>query len=301
MYANVLRAGTLNDERIVRKVSTNFVPTHFNNNDPTRDPNSPSAVLWKSIIKQKPLQGQGLWIVAPNGDVIGGMSAEVDGHPSDRTGAGPGAPWRSNPQFANAAVELLDQTLQKYGPVTLRIAKAQPLPYRGAGIKPDGGVRLVVYNKADNGLVFSVPLTKQEWSSFVPPKIEVGAKWSLPESVARQFAPVLSPYADTRFRPRPADAKIAELKAEVESFDERHARIRFSGQWHVDWVHDGNEHSVESATVEGFAIYNLQEKVMRNLVLIFDGTYSYTINKDPKPRVQNSSSVVRWRLEGEAE
>lgn len=300
MFANVLRAGTLNDERIVRKVSANFVPTHFNNNDPTRDKDSPSAVLWKSITGKKPLQGQGIWIVAPNGDVLGGMSAEVDGHPSDKVGTGPGAPWRSNPKFTEAALELIDQTLQKFGPVTPRTAKAQALPYRGAGIKPDGSVRLVVYNRADNGLVFSVPLTKEQWASFVPPKTEVGAKWNLPESVARQFAPVLSPYADTRFRPRPSEATVAELRGELESFDERHTRIRLYGKWDVDWVHDGNEHSKGSATAEGFAIYNRQENVMRALIMIFDGKYSYTTGEG-KPRVQNSSAVVRWRLEGDPE
>src|SRR6266705_3032198 len=139
MYANVLRAGTLNDPRVVRRVSANFVPTHFNNNDPTRAQNDPSAVLWKSILKQKDLQGQGIWIVAPDGSVIGGMSAEVDGHPSDRIGNGPGAPWQSNPKFADAAVELLDRTLQQFGPVTPRAVKPQALPFRGAGVKPDGG------------------------------------------------------------------------------------------------------------------------------------------------------------------
>src|SRR5262245_3535602 len=105
MYANVLRAGTLNDMRVVQKVSTNFVPTHFNNNDPTRDKNDPSAVFWKAILRQKELQGQGIWIVSPDGKVLGGMSAEMDGHPSDKIGTGPGAPWRPNPKFANAVCE----------------------------------------------------------------------------------------------------------------------------------------------------------------------------------------------------
>src|SRR4051812_30347294 len=159
MYANVLRAGTLSDDRVIRKVSANFVPTHFNNNDPTRDAKDPSAVLWNSIKRQKALQGQGIWIVAPDGKVIGGMSAEQDGHPTDRVGTGPGAPWRANPKFADAVVELLDQTLKQYGPVEPRTAKAKPLPYRGAGIRPDDSARLIVYNRADNGLVFSVILS----------------------------------------------------------------------------------------------------------------------------------------------
>ena len=89
MYANVLRAGTLSDDRVIRRVSANFVPTHFNNNDPTRSPLDPSDILWKQILGQKDLQGQGIWVVAPNGTVIAGMSAEVDGHPSEKTGNGP--------------------------------------------------------------------------------------------------------------------------------------------------------------------------------------------------------------------
>lgn len=108
-----------------------------------------------------------------------------------------------------------------------------------------------MYNRADNGLAFSVPLTKDEWSAFTPPKLAVGERWALLETTARQFAAVLSPYADTRFRPRPADATVAELRGEVEAADDRQARIRLTGRWQVDWVHDGNEHSMGAATAEG--------------------------------------------------
>jgi hypothetical protein len=301
MYANVLRAGTLTDVRVVRQVSANFVPAHFNNNDPTRDPNDPSAVLWKSILRQKALQGQGVWVVAPDGTVLGGMSAEVNGHPSDKTGNGPGAPWRANPKFAVAVVELLDRTLQSFGPVTPRTQTARPLPYRGAGIKPDGGVRLVAYNRADNGLAFSVPLTKDEWQTLTPPKLIAGERWTLPESVARQFAPVLSPFADTRFRPRPEDLRTAELRAEVEALDGQLARIRLTGRWQADWVHDTSEHSIGSATADGVAVYDVQRHVMRSLLLVFDGMYSYTTRLGERPRSQPSAAVVRWRLEGDAE
>jgi hypothetical protein len=301
MYANVLRAGTLTDDRVVQRVSANFVPTHFNNNDPTRAPNDPSAVLWKAILRQKDLQGQGVWVVAPDGTVLAGMSAEIDGHPSDRTGNGPGAPWRVNPKFADAVVEMLDQALRKFGPVTPRTQKAQPLPYRGAGVKPDGGVRLVVYNRADSGLAFSVPLTRDEWRTLTPPKAAVGERWALPESVARAFAPVLSPHADTRFRPRPGDLQFAELKAEVEALDRQQARVRLTGRWRADWKHDGNEHSVGEATAEGVAVYDVTTKAMRSLLLVFDGTYSYTTRADQKHRPQPSAAVVRWRLEGDAE
>jgi hypothetical protein len=301
MYANVLRAGTLSDLRVVRRVSTSFVPTHFNNNDPTRDRNDPSAILWHAILKQKDLQGQGIWIVAPDGTVIGGMSAEVDGHPADRIGNGPGAPWQSNPRFADAAVELLDKTLAKFGSVSQRSAKPQPLPYRGAGIKPDGSVRLIAYNKADGGLAFSVPLSQDDWQAFVPAKAEVGEKWTLPDPVAGAFAPVLSPYADTRFRPRPCDLKSAELTAQIESIENHVARIRLAGRWRADWKHDDNEHSIGNATAQGIAIYDLSKKSVRSLLMVFDGTYSYTTNHIKVHKPLTSAAVVRWRLDGEAE
>src|SRR5438477_455211 len=82
-----------------------------------------------------PLQGQGLWVVAPDGTVLGGMSAEIDGHPSERAGNGPGATWKANPKFTDAVLEMLDKSLEKHGPVTLRTEKAKPLPFRGAGVK----------------------------------------------------------------------------------------------------------------------------------------------------------------------
>src|SRR5947199_6964900 len=99
MYANALRAGALTDERVVRRVSDSFVPTHFNNDDPTRSPDDPSELLWRRIIRQKDLQGQGIWIVAPDGTVLAGMSAETNGQPSEKTGGGPGATWKINPRF----------------------------------------------------------------------------------------------------------------------------------------------------------------------------------------------------------
>jgi hypothetical protein len=301
MYSNVLRAGTLTDDRVVQRLSGNFVPTNFNNNDPTRAAHAPSAVVYKAVLKQKPLQGQGVWVIAPDGTVIAGMSAEVDGHPSDKTGNGPGAPWKANPKFADAVVEMLDESLKKFGPVTPRQAKAEPLPYRGAGVKPDGGVRLVAYNRADHGLAFSVNLTAEQWRSFVPPTVAAGERWTLPEPVAREFAPVLSPLADTRFRPRPDHLKSAELSAEVESLDGQQALIRLNGRWHADWKHDGDEHSAGTATAEGIVVYDLSRKTVRSLLVIFDGTYEYTTTGGYKRPVQKVAAVVRWRLDGEAE
>ena len=300
MYANVLRAGTLADERIVRRVSDSFVPTHFNNDDPGRDRNSPSYQLWRSILQHKDLQGQGLWIVAPDGKVLAGMSAEIDGKPSERKGNGPGAPWQPNRRFADATLIMLDDALNRFGPVTRRIAKPQPLEYRGAGVKPDGGVRLVALSRSDHGLIFSVVLSKDDWAAFLPPKLMVGDRWTLPESVARKFAPVLSPYADTRFRPLPDEVKTAKLSALVESLANGEAHIRLNGEWHADWTHDNNEQSLADVTAEGFLIADTKTGAPRRLLMILDGSYSYA-NASRKHKREPLATVVRWRMDGEAE
>jgi hypothetical protein len=162
-------------------------------------------------------------------------------------------------------------------------------------------VRLVVLTRADGGLAFSVNLTRDEWRAFAPPQVAPGERWSLPESVARNFAPVLSPYADTRFRPRPGDLTAAELTAEVEAVEKGLARVRLAGRWHADWTHDDGEHSIGSATAQGIAVYDVNAKAIRSLLMVFDGTYSYTTTRGAQPRPRTSAAVVRWRLDGEAE
>ena len=301
MYANVLRAGTLDDSRVVERLTAYFVPAHFNNDDPTRGRFDPNQVLWLDILKQKDLQGQGLWIVAPDGKVLAGMSAEINGHPSERKGDGPGAPWQANRRFADAAVEMLDQVIKDHGPISRRDAKPQPLPFRGAGIKPDGGVRLIAYSKSDGGLAFSVPLSKEQWEAFTPNKTEVGEKWTLPDAVAQQFAPVLSPFADTRFRPRCCDLKSAELSATVEKGGGKQIQIRLKGRWRADWTHDNSEHSVGSATATGIAVFDVETKSVRSLLMIFDGTYGYTNPSVLIAKPRMVAAVVRWRLDGPAE
>src|SRR5205823_6482834 len=99
---------------------------------------------------------------------------------------------------------------------------------------------------------------------------EVGQRWTIAESVARQFAPVLSPYADTRFRPRPDDLRSAEFAAEIEAADARTVRIRLTGRWRADWKHDNNEHSIGSATAEGVAVFDRSKNSLISLLMIFD-------------------------------
>ena len=107
--------------------------------------------------------------------------------------------------------------------------------------------------------------------------------------------------SSTRFRPRPADLRSAELVAEVETLDNQQALIRLSGRWHADWRHDGDEHSAGTATAEGIAVYDLSRSSVRSLLLIFDGSYGYTTHDGHQHRPAPFAAVVRWRLDGDAE
>ena len=112
---------------------------------------------------------------------------------------------------------------------------------------------------------------------------------------------MLSPYADTRFRPQPAELRSASLTAEVEALAGPVACIRLTGRWQADWTHDDTEHSVGSATADGIALYDTKAKTTQSLLMVFDGSYTYTSRDRPKAKPQPSSAVVRWRRDGPAE
>src|SRR5262249_40387877 len=113
------------------------------------------------IGKQKD-QYQGVWIVSPADKVLGGGDFEFRDAPR----------WTA---VRHAAVK-------EFGPVQPRPATRQePFPFRGVGVHPDGTVDLALYRcflhqgKPDGPhLRDTLPLTKAEWSAFVPPRLVAG-------------------------------------------------------------------------------------------------------------------------------
>ena len=251
-------------------------------------------------------QYQGVWIVSPEGKVLSGRQDYRD--------------------FKNGSVELLetmDAGLKAFGEVTPREAKpTNPLPSRGVGLLPDGGVSLSLYGRQVLGggrstipagvepscawywdgalrpdgpiMIDGLALSAGEWASFVPARVEAGATGEVSEGVARKLTRLLSASSDQSGMPRPEEAKVAELKATVESIEGGVARLRLAGRWEMMHLVEGDAKRPQygAATAEGTALYDIEGKSIRSLLLVFDGTIR---SGRPDAAPNRTGAVVEWK------
>jgi hypothetical protein len=225
--------------------------------------------------------------------------------------------------MAQELVAVIDQALKEFGPVTARTVRADdPLPCRGRGVQPDGSVTLAVYVRQMLGggkdsapasvpasrlwlwegrlrpdgpsVIDSLRLGAKDWAAFTPPQTEPGTTWSVPAAVARQFCRVLIPSSDQGWMPRPDDAKQARLTATVESLKDGVARIRLAGAWEAVHVYEGDpKRPIGGAAVaEGLATYDLNQKAVQSLLLVFRGTHGPSRGDNGQCA---TGAVVEWR------
>jgi len=94
--------------------------------------------------------------------------------------------------------------------------------------------------------------------------------------------------------PNPEDAKVAELKAAVESVEGGIAHLRFTGRWEMMHLIEGDAKrpTYGAAVAEGAATYDLERKSMRSLLLVFSGT----IRSDrPDAPLNRTGAVAEWK------
>ena len=264
-----------------------------------------SRELFLSIQRQQD-QYQGIWVVSPEGKVLAGRHEYKD--------------------FQHGAVELLetiDAGLKAFGPVAKRQAKpTNVLPFRGVGVEADGSVSLALYGRQMLGggrnaipagvepsqawlwdgalrpdgpiMLDSIRLTADEWTAFTPVKLEAAATWSLPGSVARKLTRLLSTSSDQSGMPLPEDARIAELKASVESVEGGAARLRLKGRWEMMHLVEGDAKrpTFGAATADGEALYDIERKSMRSLLLVFSGTIRSGRQDAP---INRTGAVAEWK------
>jgi hypothetical protein len=264
-----------------------------------------SRELFLSIQRQKD-QYQGIWIVSPEGKVLSGRHDYED--------------------FDRGAIELLetiDAGLKAFGPVEPRPSRpVNLLPFRGTGVEADGSVSLALYGRQMLGggrnavpagvepahawlwdgalrpdgpiMLDSVQLPAGEWAAFTPVKLEPGATWSLPEAVARKLTRLLSTSSDQSCMPGPEDARVAKLEASVESVEGGMAILRLSGRWEMMHLVEGDAKrpTYGAATAEGSAVYDIERKSMRSLLLVFGGTIR---SGRPDAPLNRTGAVAEWR------
>lgn len=263
-----------------------------------REDKGEAGELFRSVYRQKP-QYQGLWIVSPEGKAL-----------SSHQGSGKPAEWTKK------VLTDLQAGLDAFGPVQPRraaVASAYQaaLPYRGAGVQPDGKVTLAVYHKyvivqdlerdpPDGALgeisFDSIPLSAVEWSALSPPNPRPGDTWRVPEAVARKFYPVLS-VSSVLFRD-PKEVTALRLSGKVQAVQNGIAALSYEGELAgthhgtADEGKAGNKISSEAKVLGGVGRYDVKTRRLVSLTFVWDGrSRNWAPYDDPATRF---GAVVEW-------
>ncbi len=279
---------------MIRLISTRFVPVALNLYK-IRAAKGPGGDFFRSVYRQN-TQYQGLWLVSPSGRIL-------DSHQETRFQG----------DWAKKVLTDLEAGGRAFGELEpRRVAVVDPLPFRGTGVREDGSVTLALTDKViavkdlsrelprtAMGRIYldSLPLSAEEWPTLAPPdEVRPGARWAIPEPVARQFYRVLN-RNDISFR-SPDEVTAVRLTGTVASVQGGIARLTFAGQ--IAGVHDGGtrgawkgkQQSSESRLVGGVGTYDIRAKAMRSLVLVWDGHFR---NYPPYDVPVRHGIVVEWR------
>ena len=291
---------------MIDRISTTLVPVAVNLYKVRRAKDA-GGELFRSVQDQKD-QYQGIWIVSPEGKVLSGHH-DV----------------KSQKTWSPEILQTIDRAMKQFGEVSVRNAeRREPLPHRGCGILENGSVRLAVYCRAMMGggrkyapsvveekdswkwngkyrpdgpaVIDSLALTAEEWGSFAPARAEKGISWSVSDAVARKLCRVLSASSDQSTMPSPEEAKVAELKAVVESVENGRATIRLTGRWHTEHYYEISGERKPSygwSNGVGTAVYDVESRSMKSLLLVFSGAYKSRPPWDKGHR--QTGAVVEWK------
>lgn len=251
-----------------------------------REDRGPGGDLFRAVQRQMD-QYQGFWVVSPEGKALAKYHD-----------------WKGDPSVPqNQRVPMtLDAGLKAFGPVSPREAKPTDLlPYRGKGVRPDGKVSLALYGRLmaqgrpDGPMMLdSVTFEGAEWAAFAPPAKTKAQEWTVPETIARTLARSLLSPGDSGGVFRAEDFLQAELRARVESIEEGKARIRLTGTWKAEGLYGGEKgHPYgASATGDGVALYDLEKRSMRSLIMVLNGQVGKTSEIVKGGR--ETGGVVEW-------
>jgi hypothetical protein len=243
----------------------------------------PATKDWfRSVGRQKD-QYQGVWIVSPDDKVLAGDDYGYKDAPKLLAG--------------------MDASLKAFGPVEPRKARPQePFPFRGVGVRPDGSVDLALYRcflhqgKPDGPhLRDTLSLKKEEWTALTPPRLVAGAEWVIAADVARKLVRPFCLNTLGGDMPGPEDAKVARLTAKVEAVEDGRARIRLTGTFEaVKLFKEENLSFRGTATAAGVAEFDVKEKALTSVLLVFQGAYQ----QGARPEIQTGrpfGAVAEWQ------
>jgi hypothetical protein len=266
---------------VIRRISAGFVPVAVNLYK-VRAAKDAGGALFRSVQKQRD-QYQGIWIVAPDGQVLAGHH-EVKDHKS----------------WTREVLATIDDALKAFGPVTRREAgRVAPLPYRGLGVRPDGGITLAItvrYTYAGrpegDGVIDSLTLPEADWAGLTPPVAGGSRGWTVPEPVARRFSRILSPNSDQSTMPRPEEVTAVRLAGRVLAIEDGRVRLAYEGTIAASHTYEGKVSHAE-ARLTGAGSYEVKSGRLLSFLLVADGTYRMAPPYDKDLRT--TAAAVEWR------
>jgi hypothetical protein len=208
---------------VIRLVAASFVPVALNLYK-VRAAKDDAGKFFRAVQKQRPAQYQGVYIVSPAGKVLSSQGSE------------PAKPK----SWTKDLLDVSNAGLKAFGKVAPRKVKVpNPLPFRGAGVRPDGSVSLAVYlrtmllgmNRAGFGgvAIDTIPLSAKEFAALAPKKLKAGATWDVPVAVGRRLSRLLSPSSDQSGLARPEEVTAVTLTGKVESIKKGIAYLTYEG------------------------------------------------------------------------
>ena len=255
-----------------------------------RLPDTEEGRFFRVLLKQWP---QGLWVVTPEGKTLGFHYHRAKGGESYAAG---------QKRWVMDTLAMLQTAVREAGPLPVREVKTKPeiLAGRGRGLSEDGAVRLAVsvvgfQNGRRDGppVVDSLHLTGESTAALAPKDTKPGSEWTVPESIARMFAPALSPMTDPIFSPRPTDVTTAKITARVERAADGVIVVRYGGRWESDHNRDGDPkfpiHT--TATGEGVGVFDAKTGKPKEMVWVLTGTYR---NGPPTVKPRTTAAVIEW-------
>ena len=122
-----------------------------------------------------------------------------------------------------------------------------------------------------------------------------GAEWVIPADVSKKLVRPFCLNTLGGDMPGPEDAKVAELTARVESVKDGRARIRLTGTFEaVKLFKEVNLSFRSTASAAGIAEYDVEEKALVSLLVVFQGAYQ----QGEKPETQMGrpfGAVAEWQ------
>ena len=233
--------------------------------------------------RKKLSQYQGIWVLAPDGEVL-----------TTYGNRDPSFHWdpKINQPLVQAFLDRIDEATRDFRDVPPRqVQPTNPIPFRGQGVRPNGGITLAAY--INGGVLDSFTFSADEWKSFAPPNTDAGTQWTLSEPVMRKLSRILSPISDLGHHPpRPQDVTDVRFFGKVVGQDDGVVRINYSGEIAATRKRGPEHASHGKMQFFGVGTYHQRDQKLGSVTWVSEGTYR---GYPPWDKPRKTEALVEWR------